>query len=694
MALDPSHRQELETCGVSEEMIEQCGFWSATPGEAGELLAWPRPAPSRALVLPYRDGQGQVVLNRLKLDQPRTVTRDGQDEVVKYEAPRGSRLRLYVPPPVYPRLASPEELLIITEGEKKAASAASRGLAAVGIAGVFCWKDREKSVATGRDELLPDFDEIVLTGRRVAIVFDSDAATKPPVKKAEARLAAALRARGAVVTRVALPAGPGGGKQGLDDFLVAQGAAGVDELRRLIEESSRPPGGSGSAGCRRRPPPPIETAGAFLTAEFDHGGEPTLRRHRQVFHRWQQGRYEPVSDEEVEAQILRHLAAIGGPGLASPAYAHAVLRCLQALVMLDGTLNPPVWLGGPANGPDYNHIALSNGVLGLGRLFGGADSPIDCLLPASPRWFSPVVLDYGFDERADCPQWQAFLDRVFGGDAERVLLAQEVFGLCLTPDTSFQRFVLLYGEGSNGKSVFCDLLSAFLGEPNVSHVPLEAFAQRFALTATLGKLANIASEVGEIDRVAEGLLKAFVAGDAMTFDRKNRDPVEARPTARLIFSTNNLPRFADRSMGLWRRLLLLPFLVQIPPEEQDRHLADRLRGELPGILNWALVGLARLRQQGRFTEPAICREALQEYRDDSNPTRCFLELHCRPDPAAELPSARLYERYAEWMRGYGYRVLAEAPFGREVRRAFPMAQRRKIGGRAERYYAYQGITFG
>ena len=81
---------------------------------------------------------------------------------------------------------------------------------------------------------------------------------------------------------------------------------------------------------------------------------------------------------------------------------------------------------------------------------------------------------------------------------------------------------------------------------------------RFALTPTLGKLANIASEVGEIDRVAEGFLKSFTAGDMMTFDRKHVAPIEALPTARLILSTNNRPRFSDRSGGLWRRMICCP----------------------------------------------------------------------------------------------------------------------------------------
>src|SRR5262249_19280874 len=147
-------------------------------------------------------------------------------------------------------------------------------------------------------------------------------------------------------------------------------------------------------------------------------------------------------------------------------------------------------------------------------------------------------------------------------------LLQEWFGCCLLFDTTHQSFLVLEGEGSNGKSVVCAVLAALLGTDNVSHVPLENFGQRFALTQTLGKLANIASEVGEIDKAAEGTLKAFTSGDRMTFDRKGIAPVEAMPTARLVLATNNRPRFTDRSGGLWRRMLLMPFQVEIQAHER------------------------------------------------------------------------------------------------------------------------------
>src|SRR5262245_60211733 len=120
--------------------------------------------------------------------------------------------------------------------------------------------------------------------------------------------------------------------------------------------------------------------------------------------------------------------------------------------------------------------------------------------------------------------------------------------------TDAQRMLCLVGEGANGKSVVLAGLHAMLGQDNVSTVPLEDFGRRFSMAQTLGKLANVCPEVGELDKTAEGTLKAFVSGDRMTFERKCKDGFSARPTARLVLSTNNLPRFVDRSEGVWRRL--------------------------------------------------------------------------------------------------------------------------------------------
>jgi P4 family phage/plasmid primase-like protien len=318
------------------------------------------------------------------------------------------------------------------------------------------------------------------------------------------------------------------------------------------------------------------------------------------------------------------------------------------------------------------------------------------LFPHSPLWFSTVCLPYPFDPGATCPTWLRVIDRNMEGDLEHIALLQEWSGLCCVFDTSFQKFLVLTGDGGNGKSVFCAFLAALLGLENVSHCGLEAFAQRFQLYQTLGKLANIAAEVGEIDKVAEGLLKSFTSGDRMPFERKMKDPIEAMPTARVVLATNSLPRFTDRSSGIWRRMELVPHRVTIPDEEKRRGLDDpqwwHEQGELPGAFNWALEGLRRLRQNGAFTQSEVCRHELAAYRLESNPARIFLEDHLGADPQESIVTQDVYVSYAKWCAANNYRPLASNSFGREIRKAFPKAKEGKVNSRdGRRVPGYLGV---
>jgi putative DNA primase/helicase len=226
-------------------------------------------------------------------------------------------------------------------------------------------------------------------------------------------------------------------------------------------------------------------------------------------------------------------------------------------------------------------------------------------------------------------------------------------------------------------------------------VPLELFGDKFRLAGTLGKLANIIAEVGELDKVAEGQLKAFVTGDPMEFERKFKTPFTARPTARLVLATNNPPQFSDKSDGIWRRVLLLPFTVQIPEDERvagmDSVAYWQGSGELPGILLWALAGLHELRGKGRFIVPESCQSAAEKHRVESNPARRFLREHYQAGEG-EIPTADLYAGYCEWCKKSGHHPLADVGFGREVFRTFPTVERRKRGPQGSRHWAYCGVT--
>jgi P4 family phage/plasmid primase-like protien len=341
-----------------------------------------------------------------------------------------------------------------------------------------------------------------------------------------------------------------------------------------------------------------------------------------------------------------------------------VLQALNSLDVCNLFSSMPTMIGDPQT--DY--VAFSNGILDLDAAVRGEGS----LRPHTPKWFSPVCLPYAYDPVARGPRWTAHVDRVMQGDPERVLLLQEWFGYNLTADTSLHKFMMFYGEARTGKSTCCNVLEAALGRDNVSHVRLEEFNKNFGLWNTIGKLANIAAEIGEVDRVEEGVLKQFVTGDPIQIDRKYQQPVTVRPTARLTFATNTLPHFFDRSDGIWTRLLILPFLEVIPPEERVPGMDDPKwwADELPGIFNWALEGLRRLRQQGHFTRSSVCDAEIARHRLDCSTTATFFAEHCKQATDASVDAGHLYQAYVNFCRETGVRSVSKTKFGREVKKHF------------------------
>jgi putative DNA primase/helicase len=120
-------------------------------------------------------------------------------------------------------------------------------------------------------------------------------------------------------------------------------------------------------------------------------------------------------------------------------------------------------------------------------------------------------------------------------------------------------------------------------------------------------------------------------------------------------------------------------------------LTYKLLDELPGIFNWAVEGLRRLRSQGRFSEAPVCEGALDAYQAENNPARAFLREQYFAAPEAAVTCEDLYRAYFAWTRAAGHVPLTKDQFGKELRRAFPNVERRRNSG-PEREYVYEGIA--
>jgi putative DNA primase/helicase len=179
----------------------------------------------------------------------------------------------------------------------------------------------------------------------------------------------------------------------------------------------------------------------------------------------------------------------------------------------------------------------------------------------------------------------------------------------------------------------------------------------------------------------------------MYFDRKGVVGVTAYPTARLILATNNEPRFADRSKGIWRRMIVIPFNVSIPKDRQDPQLAAKIKAEeLPGIFNWGIEGLRELRRNRRFTIPAVSQQAWEDFRRESNPASEFLvENYAASSDRDAVPCAEMFAEYGEWCRARGLKALDVQKFGKELKKALPKVDRRRETT-GKRPWNYHGLT--
>jgi putative DNA primase/helicase len=115
---------------------------------------------------------------------------------------------------------------------------------------------------------------------------------------------------------------------------------------------------------------------------------------------------------------------------------------------------------------------------------------------------------------------------------------------------------------------------------------------------------------------------------------------------------NGKPQIKDTSKGMWRRPRLIDFGQPIPKEERDPQLSEKLRAELPGILNWALEGLRRVYERGLIVPEAVVA-ATAEYRAEQDPLADFLNECCIVAPDRTATAKELWTAWGEWCTSSG-----------------------------------------
>jgi putative DNA primase/helicase len=268
--------------------------------------------------------------------------------------------------------------------------------------------------------------------------------------------------------------------------------------------------------------------------------------------------------------------------------------------------------------PPIEEINVLNGIV---------DVRTGTLRDHTPEFLSSIQLPVRYDRAAKCPAWIQFLGSTLPEDLHR--LVWQFIGLLLIPDMSFQKAVLFFGAGGNGKSVLIDAILALLGRSNVSSKTLHQLeGNRFAAADLVGKLANVSSDLPAQHLADSSMFKMIVGCDEVDAERKHQPAFKFRPFARMLFSANTFPRSGDATDGFFRKWIVIPFEKSFEGTERrnKRELDAELQSpaELSGALNMALQGLASLRRSG-FYESATAKDAARAFRETTDPLSAWLE---------------------------------------------------------------------
>lgn len=303
------------------------------------------------------------------------------------------------------------------------------------------------------------------------------------------------------------------------------------------------------------------------------------------------------------------------------------------------------------------------------------------LVPAKRDYFITKFSPVEFTDNADCPMWRRFLDDIFGGDKELIRYIQKAVGYSMTGDTSEQCVFFLYGTGRNGKSTFLDVLREIFGD-YVSNIQPETIMVKNSMgngiNSDIARLKGARMvttvEPNEGVRLNEGLIKQLTGDDAVTARKLYGNEFEFKPEFKLWMATNHKPIIRGTDDGIWRRIHMIPFTVQIPIDKVDRQLKSKLEREYPAILRWAAEGCLLWQREG-LKQPRAVLDMTREYRREMDVISGFLDDRCEVGEGFSAKSSELYAAYSAWCEANTEFKMSNTKFGVEMEKRFTRSKR-------------------
>jgi putative DNA primase/helicase len=307
------------------------------------------------------------------------------------------------------------------------------------------------------------------------------------------------------------------------------------------------------------------------------------------------------------------------------------------------------------------------------------DAEVTVLAGHRRRDLITQIVPVDFDKEADCPQWRVFMNQMLPVEKVRRMV-QVASGLGLLGIT-VQKLFFHYGAGANGKSVYMETMCRMLGEAAVT-LPASSFIGEGAsggqatpdIARLYGRRFLRVKELPEGEELRENFVKEATGGEALSARDLFLGYFDFEPLFTAHMSGNGFPRITGTDEGIWRRMAVVHWPIQVPVEARlpFEDMVARFQPEYPGILNWLIEGALTYLKKG-LEIPDEVTAATAEMRFEMDPTAQFCRDCVTADEQGEARGNALYEayvRHAEDQAGKHARPISIQRFGRIMKKKY------------------------
>jgi len=285
---------------------------------------------------------------------------------------------------------------------------------------------------------------------------------------------------------------------------------------------------------------------------------------------------------------------------------------------------------------------------------------------ATPEYFvtNPIPFSLHKDNFEETPTIDRIFEEWVGKDYVKTLY--EIIAYCLIPAYPLNRLFCFIGGGMNGKTCFLNLLQKFLGKQNICTTELDVLINsRFEITRLHKKLACLMGETNFDEMSKTSWIKKLTGGDLIGYEYKNKPHFHDYNYAKILIATNNLPVTTDKTIGFYRRWLIIDFSNQF--SEQKDILADIPEEEYNSLALKCIPILGDLLKKRKFHNEGDIQQRMEKYEAKSDFLQKFLDEFTKESMDSYISKSDFYKKFVEWCIENRHRKMAENTIGKKMK---------------------------